>query len=284
MVLKNIILKYKFKLLLTYSIFGLEMLANLLRPFFLGEAVNGILAGSYNGLIYLGLVHIAYMVFGTIRHMYDTRTYTGIYTALVTKMLARRFGSADISKLSAHSNLARDVTDFLEYDLNFIIEAAYNIVGSLLLLYFYDHSVVMVCLAVLVPVSVISYRYGQRMEELTKSKNDELEKQVDIISTQDSEAIKHHYVALRRWQIKISDKEAFNFGIMELLVLPVIIISLLLTASHVGTTIKAGDIIGIYNYLLKFISGLDTIPYSVQRFTNLKDITQRIEFEDDDID
>jgi len=43
-----------------------------------------------------------------------------------------------------------------------------------------------------------------------------------------------------------------------------------------------GDLIGIYNYILKFVSGLDTIPYTVQRVTSLTDITRRIELEAED--
>jgi hypothetical protein len=50
-----------------------------------------------------------------------------------------------------------------------------------------------------------------------------------------------------------------------------------------GTTMLAGNLIGIYNYILKFVSGLDTIPYAVQRFTLLQDIIKRIELQSDDI-
>jgi hypothetical protein len=47
----------------------------------------------------------------------------------------------------------------------------------------------------------------------------------------------------------------------------------------VGSTILAGNLVGIYNYILKFVSGLDTIPYTVQRLTSLSDITKRIELQ-----
>lgn len=280
--LENLAFEYKYRLLLTYSLFALEMLGNLLRPYFLGEAVNNLTAGSYRGLILLGIVQIIYLVTGVIRHMYDTRTYTSIYTSLVTRMLSRRINDTDISRLSAHSTLAREFIDFLEFDLNFIIEALYNLLGALIMLYFYNHSVVAVCLAILIPVLRISYVYGKRMQGLTKKKNDELEKQVDIIRTKNYREINNHYLLLRKWQIKISDREAWNFGIMEILALPVIIISLLVTA-HAGTSVKPGDIIGIYNYILKFVAGLDTIPYILQRYSTLKDITQRIELAQEDL-
>jgi ABC transporter transmembrane region len=126
-ILKRLILKHKYQLGLTYFLFTLEMAGLLMRPFFLGMAVNDLLKGSYNGLILLCVVHVAWLVVGTIRHMYDTRTYSTIYTALVTKLLARRYAQKEVSKLSAHSNLAKEFVDFLETDLVYVLEAGYNL-------------------------------------------------------------------------------------------------------------------------------------------------------------
>lgn len=282
-ILRRLMMKHRLQLLLTYILFSLEMLGSLLRPYFLGEAVNDLLKGSYHGLIILSVVHFSWLVIGTIRHMYDTRTYSAIYTSLVTKFLSRRYQQKEVSKLSAHSTLAREFVDFLEFDLVYVIEAMYNIFGSLVLLYFYDSSVVLVCLAILLPVMTMSYFYGKKMKRLNKHKNDELEQQVDIIFTGNKLAIKKHYENLRKWQIRISDQEAWNFGLMEILVMVVIGIALLVTNTTLGTGVMAGSLIGIYNYILKFVSGLDTIPYTVQRLTSLTDITRRIELEADDI-
>lgn len=282
-ILKRLIIKHRLQLLLTYILFSLEMLGSLLRPYFLGEAVNDLLKGSYHGLVILSVVHFSWLVIGTIRHLYDTRTYSAIYTSLVTKFLSRRYQQKDVSKLSAHSTLAREFVDFLEFDLVYVIEAVYNLLGSLVLLYFYDSSVVLVCLAILLPVMTMSYFYGKKMRRLNKNKNDELEQQVNIISTGNKLAIKKHYENLRKWQIRISDQEAWNFGVMEILVMAVIGIALLVTNTTLGAGVMAGSLIGIYNYILKFVSGLDTIPYTVQRLTSLHDITRRIELEADDI-
>jgi len=280
--LKKLVLHHRGQLLLTYLLFSLEMLGNLLRPFFLGEAVNDLIKGSYHGLLILCGVHVAWLIIGTIRHRYDTRTYSAIYTSLVTRFLSRRFGQKDISKLSAHSTLAREFVDFFEYDLVYVIEAVYNLLGSLVLLFFYDRAIVTVCLLILLPVSALSYFYGRKMRRLNKVKNDELEKQVDIISTGNIHTIRQHYNNLRKWQIKISDQEAWNFGIMEIMVIVVIGISLLVSTKAQVPAVLVGDLIGIYNYILKFVSGLDTIPYTVQRLSSLTDITRRIQLEADD--
>jgi len=281
-ILRSLMMKHKYQLIFTYSLFSLEMLGNLMRFYFFGEAINDLIKGSYRGLIVLSVVHLSYLVIGTIRHMYDTRTYSAIYTSLVTKFLSRRFSRIEVSKLSAHSNLAREFVDFLEHDLVYVIEAAYNLLGSLILLFFYDRTVVLVCLAILVPVIVVSYFYGKKMRRLNQFKNDELEKQVDIISTGNSVKIREHYNNLRKWQVRVSDKEAWNFGFMEILVLVVIGLSLLISKNMHNSTVLAGSLFGIYSYILKFASGLDTIPYTVQRLSSLSDITRRIELQSDD--
>lgn len=282
-VLRTIMVQHRYRLLLTYVLFSLEMLGSLMRPFFLGLAVNDLIKGSYQGLFLLSAVHTGWLIIGTIRHRLDTRTYTAIYTSLVTRFLARRYGKEDVSRLSAHSNLAREFVDFLEFDLIYVFEAVYSLLGSLLLLFFYDTSVVMVCLAILLPVSGFSYFYGKKMKKLNMQKNDELENQVSVIATGNKHLIRQHYDNLRKWQIRISDQEAWNFGIMEILVMIVIGISLLLTNKSAGAGIEAGSLIGIYSYIQKFVSGLDTIPYTVQRLSSLHDITRRIKIEEDDL-
>jgi ABC-type multidrug transport system fused ATPase/permease subunit len=281
-VLGKLVQAHRMRLGITYVLFSLEMTGALLRPFFLGMAINDLMEHSYRGLILLSLVHFVWLVIGTIRHRYDTRTYSAIYTSLVTHFLSRKIKAKEVSKLSAHSTLAREFVDFLEFDLVYIIEAVYNILGSMILLFFYQSSVVLLCLAILLPVMAISYFYGKKMKRLTQLKNDELEKQVNVISSGDSNAIHKHFNNLRKWQIRISDQEAWNFGMMELMVMVVIALSLLITNQVAGTTVLAGNIIGIYNYILKFVSGLDTIPYTVQRITALNDITQRIRLQTDE--
>ncbi|MFY0100214.1 ABC transporter six-transmembrane domain-containing protein, partial [Acinetobacter baumannii] len=68
-------------------------------------------------------------------------------------------------------------------------------------------------------------------------------------------SIRHHYDKLRKWQIKISDQEAWTFGLMEIIVIVVIAGALLVTQKKVLIDgVYAGELIGIYNYILKFVT------------------------------
>jgi ABC-type multidrug transport system fused ATPase/permease subunit len=149
-------------------------------------------------------------------------------------------------------------------------------------MFFYDASVVLLCLAVLLPVIAISYKYGKKMKHLNKLKNDELEHQVDVITRGDAKNLKEHYNNLRSWQIKTSDQEAWNFGFMEFLVMIVLGVSLLITYKTSGAAILAGNVVGIFFYVTNFAKGLETIPYTVQRLSSLTDITRRIELQVED--
>lgn len=281
-ILKSIFKKHRWQLLLTYILFSLEMAGALVTPYFLGEAVNGLIYESYKGLIILCVVRVVWMIVGIIRQRFDTRTYSAIYNSIVTKFLNKKIAKQDVSKLSAHATLSREFVDFLEHDLVYVLEAFYNIFGSLVLLFFYDVRVVGICLAILLPVVAVSYFYGKKMRKLNQQKNDELEHQVNIIETGNILAIRRHFDKLRLFQIKISDKQAWNFGIMEIFSIVVIASSLMITQRISTAVLDAGSVVGIYMYIKNFVSGLDTIPYAVEKFSSLQDITKRIEIEAED--
>lgn len=279
--LKSILKTHRWRLIVTYVLFSLEMSGALLKPYFIGKTINDLIYGSNIGLYQLIAVHVAWMIIGVIRHRFDTRTYTAIYASLVTKFIIKKTNKSDVSKLSAHSTLTREFVDFLEFDLVHVFEAIFNILGSLILLCFYDAKIVGICLAILIPVSIVSFFYGRKMRLLNQGKNDEFEKQVDIIETGNPHEITRHYTKLRSWQIKISDQEAWNFGIMEILAIIVIAISFYVTSWNTAhkEEVFAGTLYVIYSYVVKFINGLETIPYMLDRLSNLQDISNRIAVE-----
>ncbi len=274
--IKDIIIKQKSKLSVTYILFGFEMIGDLLKPLFIGKAVNDLLVGSLKSLfIFLGL-HFLWMLIGMVRMRYDTRTYSAIYNEVILKFLSEKSNNKDISKLSAHSTLTRELIDFLEYDLVYILEALFNVFGSLILLFFYNIYVVFICLIILIPITIVSKWYGKKMSMLTYHKNNEIEKQVDVISSFDQKEFLRHYGTLRKWQVKISDQHAFNFGVMETIVAVLIAGSLFIATRESTEVVNQGELIGIYFYIIKFNKGLETIPYILEKYASLKDIIKRI--------
>lgn len=114
------------------------------------------------------------------------------------------------------------------------------------------------------------------MGVLTQNKNDKLERQVEAISTFNLVEIKKHYELLCKWQVKISDQQAFNFGVMETFVMVLLGVALVVSTRFSAQPLNVGWIIGFYFYILKFILDLDTIPYITEKYVTLKDITKRL--------
>lgn len=70
-----------------------------------------------------------------------------------------------------------------------------------------------------------------------------------------------------------------------MLVLIVIGFSLLISTNVFGAGLLAGNLVGIYNYVLRFVSGLDSIPYILFNASqHSNDIARRIEIQEEDID
>ncbi|MBL0171248.1 MAG: hypothetical protein IPP90_11045 [Gemmatimonadaceae bacterium] len=274
--IRRVLREYRWSLAFTYALFGLEMLGSLARPYFLGAAVDGLLGGQFLGLLQLVAAHLVWLVVGVARHAYDTRTFASVYTTFITRLLDRSASGVDVSRRSAYSSLSRDIIEFLQYDLVYVIEAAYNVFGSLIILAFYDRLVVGICLAALLPVGAFSLLYGKRTATLNAHKHDELERQVDIITSEDPVRIREHYDHLRHWQVKLSNQEAWNFGANELVVILVLAASLYVSTVLGGAVHQAGALIALYNYVLRFTTGLDTIPYTIQRVAALRDILRRV--------
>ncbi len=271
----RILREYRWSLALTYALFGLEMLGSLARPYFLGVAIDDLLVGRRDGLLQLVGIHVIWMCIGMLRHVYDTRTFAGVYTAFITRLFDRSMAGVDVSRRSAFSSLSREIIEFLQYDLVYVIEALYNVIGALVILAFYDRAVVLICLVALVPIAIFSAVYGRRTAALNIRKHDELERQVEFISSNNTSLIGAHYERLRHWQVRLSNQEAWNFGATELVVICVLAGALLVSTEH-GNTLRAGVLVSLYNYVLRFTTGLDTIPYTIQRLAALRDILRRL--------
>lgn len=278
-ILWKLLLKNKVGIAITHFLFGLEVLSYLVSPYLLGKAVDDLINKSYDGFLVLSFFFFIRIFVSMFRRIIDTKVYTKIYTDLVTKFLSgKKIDKKDVSKLNAHSVLAREFVDFLEVDLANVLSGIFTLIGSVVMLFFYNWYVLGVCLFVLIPVIIITRYFGKRVIKLTTAYNNEFEKQVDIISSSDSNAIKKHYNTLRDLDITKSNQDAYSFTLLEIFSLGMVLVSLIILSNSTAA-ITAGTIIGVYNYILRFSEGLNIIPYAIERYAQLSDITNRIEIE-----
>jgi ABC-type multidrug transport system fused ATPase/permease subunit len=264
------------RILFTYSLYNLENLLRLGQPFFLGWAITDLLQSSAGGLaLFLGQ-HLVFLLIGAARRMYDTRAFTRIYTDLATRLvLVHRRHEVPISRIAARSALSREIVDFFERDVPFVVQTAYSVVGALIMLACCDWVLFPLCLALLLPVYVLSRVYGRQTFGLNRRLHDELEQEVDVIATGKPRAVRSHYERVARWRVRLSDAEAAGVAVVEVLILGLTAVVLWRCCTTAGA--DAGYISTVLGYILMFVSALTNLPLLVEQLARLRDIARRVQ-------
>lgn len=273
--LRSLFAAHSGKMLLTYALFNLENGLRLAQPWVLGWAINDLLRDSYTGLMVFVVQHLAHLLIGSFRQMYDTRAFTAIYSRLASELIiTQRQNSIDVSRVAARSALSREYVDFFERHVPLLIRSAYSVVGALVLLGWYDWALVPFCLALVLPAALLNAAYGRRTLQLSGRLHDELEREVDVIGQGDVSEVRRHFGAVARWRVRLSDAEAVNFAVMEVFVLGLMVAALVHFCRMPG--VQPGDIFAVFRYVLMFIMGLDAVPQLVQQTSRLRDIGRRV--------
>src|SRR3712207_2641438 len=208
------------RILHTYALTVAENLFNLLYPFATGLAINDLLRGGFSGLALFAGIWLAHAATGVWRQRYDTRTFTRIYGDLATRVvLEQRSRGVPASQIVARSALARELVDFLERDVPLVITALFGFFGSLVMLFLYDAITGLVCLALLAPLVVLNRAFARRALTLNKGLNDQLEREVDVLTERRQAAVREHYGLLADWRVGLSGAAATPPGVFEIFII-----------------------------------------------------------------
>ncbi len=109
---------------------------------------------------------------------------------------------------------------------------------------------------------------------LNKGQNDEFEKQVEIISGQNSINLNRHFKSLMRWNIRLSDLETINFSFTWIALAGALVGSINIVASSGTSTF--GHVITIVMYVFGYIESVMTFPLYYQQLIRLQDIAGRL--------
>lgn len=145
------------------------------------------------------------------------------------------------------------------------------------MLFVYDWLLAVFCLVTLAPLVFSSRSLARRSLALNGSLNNQLEREVGIISDGRDGPVRDHFQLLARWQVRLSDMEAWNYFRMEFFILGLIVASLARYCSRSG--VEAGDIDAVFSYVLMFVVGLDCVPAVTQQLARLHDIGGRVAFD-----
>lgn len=268
--------KNKGRILFIYALNIVEEICYVLIPSAVGMLINTFIYGANYGILAFIGAYLGWQGVATVRKILDTKTFTDVYNQVCLQTIEHhKLENMEVGKINARIELLKQVVAFFEEDLPFMVNSFVSILGSAALLYFYNPTLLFVCLLIVIPSFTINYFFGKKMVKVTENVNDAYEKQVDVITNGDMQNIKNYFEEVRRFNIKKSSLEAYNFGTIELFSFTMIITSIYIVCKT--PNMNYGDIVASYGIILRFAYGFDFIPHITAKLASLKDIQTRLE-------
>jgi ABC-type multidrug transport system fused ATPase/permease subunit len=253
-----------------------EEICYVLIPSAVGMLINTFIYGTGYGLWAFVATYLGWQGIATLRKILDTIAFTKVYNQVSLETIEHhKLEGIEVSKINARIELLKQVVTFFEVDLPFMMNSIVSIFGAAILLYFYNPTLLFICLIIIIPSFIINYFFGKKMINATKNVNDQYEKQIDVITNEDLDGIKRYFEQVRRFNIRKSSLEAYNFGLLEIFAFLMIVVSIYVICKT--PNVNYGDIVASYGIILRFAYGFDFIPHITERLATMRDIQNRLE-------
>ncbi|MCK7454629.1 ABC transporter six-transmembrane domain-containing protein [Enterobacter asburiae] len=278
--LKKLAIRHRKKLVVTFFLVVAENVTFLLYPVLAGIAINAILAGETLNAALYGLMVLCMWFIGAARRSVDTRTFARIYAGLaVSVVLAQRKYQLNHSEIAARVTLSREYVDFFEMHLPLLITSLSSLFGAAIMLLFIEFWAGVMCFAIVFILLGFVSGYARKNEWLFMRLNNRLEKEVDYVHKAGTATLHRHYSTLARLRIALSDREAWGYLWVGVLVAALFTLTIVWMTRSTGIT--AGHIYSVMTYMWMFATSLDDAPQLLEKFSQLRDIGKRVSTDDE---
>lgn len=258
---------------LTWILTLLETALLVALPLLIGRAIDGLLSSDWTPFSILLATMAALLFVAVGRRIYDTRVYGTIGVELGSELVSRS-KSGSVSAVNAHLDMSGELVQFLELELPQLMGAIINLLFAVSVLLFF-HGIL--ALSVLISVAVLLLVYGlfsSRFFALNRAINQQTEQQVTVLATGSKPGLLNHLTTLRRHAVRLSDTEALVYGLIFLVLMSMLGFNLWFAATQIGAT--PGQIFSIVTYSLNLMESAVVLPATLQSYTRLSEITERI--------
>ncbi len=272
--IKTILKEYKLKFGFTFLLLLLEAGISILFPLFIGYAIDSAIQGNHYGAIQLGLLGLASLIVGVGRRVFDSRFYAKVYQKIGARIVIKIENDKSSMK-SARLGMIRELVEFLENALPQLINSVIGLVGVVVILATLNLPVFFGSLIATVLIFLVYWLSSERTLRFNKHSNDEFEKQVDVIATNNEKELKFHLKEMMKWNIKLSDLEAVNFSVSWLVLLSFLVVSIIIPIND--GMVQYGALFALIMYVFQYMESVINLPYFYQYWLRLREIKQRME-------
>lgn len=272
--IRTVLLQFKWKLVVIFSLVLMESVIELLIPLFIGFAIDDALNGSYIGAIQLGGLGALIILIGGGRRFFDSRIYAKVYRRLGNTTLLKMDKNRSSVK-TARLGMINEIVEFLENSLPALISTMIGMIGVVIIIATLNTKVFVAGLVATFFVFLIYFLTRKKTTYLNSAYNDEFEKQVNVITTNDKTVLASHLKNMMKWNIKLSDLEVFNFSMSWLVLMGFLVISVVLSVST--GNVAYGALFSLIIYVFQYIESVITLPVFYQNWLRLQEIKGRLE-------
>ncbi|MDN5215143.1 ABC transporter six-transmembrane domain-containing protein [Fulvivirgaceae bacterium BMA12] len=273
MQIKSLFKEYKFRFLLTIVLILAEAGIMLLFPLFIGKAIDGVINESRLGVFQLGGLGLALLIVGVGRRVFDSRFYGKIYEAKGEKMVSRmKYNQSSVK--TARLSMMQEFFEFLENALPELINNIIGLVGVVLILFSLNMKVFYGSLVVTIVIFLVYWLTSKKTMDYNEASNNEIERQVDVLAKNDQNALKNHLKQTVKWNIKLSDLEAFNFSVSWVVALAFLVVAIIVSVGD--GVVQYGALFALVMYVFQYIENVLSLPLFYQNWLRLQEIMVRL--------
>ncbi len=270
--MQSLLKRFAGRMALTLLLVVLESAGWVFFPLFIGRAIDGVLADSARGLYELAGLGIVTMGIAIVRRLVDSRAYARIYTQLGEEMVAATADSGTSAR-TARLGMLKEMVEFFENSLPELINSVLGLGGTVVILSVLNVPVFLGCIVVALATVTLYALTGKLTIRYNEGLNDEHERQVDAVDSGDPRRLGDHLRAMMRWNIRLSDLEAANFGVNWVFMIALLVFAV---SAAVEQTADYGAVFAVVMYVFQFVESMLMLPFFYQEWLRLREISGRL--------
>ena len=273
----KVIFKNNWKtIILSYFLFAIHSILNILQPKILGNTIDHLIAKDYYYAWYLILLFGSMMALGYFGKLYDVRVFSGIYRKFASTETHKQLeAGVETTKINGRLTLMNNIVRFFEFDMIVFIQTILGVIGSIYFLSLVSWPIVGFMIITGILIIVTSYYFSPKLAGVAKLTNDVSEEQTEIVSSRRVNRINNLLRRSRLLQIKASQIDVkFGFCIQFIVYGSV---TSLLTYYVMYNKVTVGSVFSTYRYMFDFCNALLGLPNLIISFLNIKDVIRRLE-------
>ncbi|MEI6138211.1 MAG: ABC transporter six-transmembrane domain-containing protein [Mariniphaga sp.] len=286
MLIRDAILKYKYKIALILLFVLVENIAWIVEPSFFGNLLDALVEHFYDHekinylfpLFIWVFIYLITVIAGSLHRLFKGGLYAKMYAEIATQVVMESKIKGDpFSKTLVRTELVKEYITFLK---DKVPEALWQLtasVGAIVALTFYDYRIALVCLSVTIPIGYINNLNRKKNSGFQRDIHDNQEELFKLIENQDTSRIHQFYYNMIGPKTRISQWSAFShLSVKTLLVM--IFVAILFICVDVDK-FSTGMIYSIVTYLWTFIAQTDSLPELMESLGAVKDLNIRFKDE-----